>query len=328
MMCFHSSFHPFSFPFFFFISFLFWFHCFLLLNYPCYFFLPFFPDLFFLPFNPFHPSCFSLAFITSSSSFACLCPYLFLYCFLSQSPFSFLYIFAHILFFLCCFLLSFSPSFLPSCLLVLFSFAPLLSFLPSSRPVLPPSLLPPPCSSCCGPEEPEGSHKQRQRPGHPGRQLCFRADAQPPDGMLWDRTHQPESGTQHRGRRRRQKYCCFHLWCLRLIPSSLWVPEQKEWIFTYHDSSNNVALSLGSDQSGMKMIVDGVDCPIESIITAADFTSTMKPFCVLWTSSNGRVAVYFNGNYWAKTCTSSSGHSVPAGGLLRLGGKFTFSLGL
>ncbi|XP_074472755.1 adhesion G-protein coupled receptor G6 isoform X21 [Sebastes fasciatus] len=100
--------------------------------------------------------------------------------------------------------------------------------------------------------------------------------------------------------------------------------KQKEWIFTYHDSSNNVALSLGSDQSGMKMIVDGVVCSIDSIITSADFTSSMRPFCALWSSSNGRVAVYFNGNYRAETCSTSTGHSVPAGGQFRLGGQHSF----
>lgn len=82
-----------------------------------------------------------------------------------------------------------------------------------------------------------------------------------------------------------------------------------------------MALSLGSDQDGMKLTVDGVVCSIESIFSSNDFTTSMKPFCVLWTSSNGRVAVYFNGNYWAKTCSASSGHSVPAGGQFRLGGK-------
>ncbi|XP_078029832.1 adhesion G-protein coupled receptor G6 isoform X4 [Epinephelus lanceolatus] len=101
--------------------------------------------------------------------------------------------------------------------------------------------------------------------------------------------------------------------------------KQKEWIFTYYDSSNNIALSLGSDQSGMKMIVDGVVCSIDSIISSSDFTSTMKQFCVLWTSSNGRVAVYFNRNYWAKTCSSSVGHSVPAGGRFQLGGQHSFN---
>ncbi|XP_060908707.1 adhesion G-protein coupled receptor G6-like [Labrus mixtus] len=101
--------------------------------------------------------------------------------------------------------------------------------------------------------------------------------------------------------------------------------KQKEWIFTYTDSSSNVALSLGADQSGVQMIVDGVVCPIDSILPAAEFTFSRKAFCVLWTSSNGRVGVYYNGNYWAKTCSSSSGHSVPGGGNFRLGGQHSFS---
>lgn len=101
--------------------------------------------------------------------------------------------------------------------------------------------------------------------------------------------------------------------------------KQKEWFFTYYDRNNNARLSLGSDQTGMKMIVDGIICPIDSIISPSDFTTSMKPFCVLWTSSNGRVAVYFNGNYWAKACSTSSGHSVPNGGIFRLGGQHNFN---
>ncbi|MEQ2208785.1 hypothetical protein XENOCAPTIV_014483 [Xenoophorus captivus] len=94
----------------------------------------------------------------------------------------------------------------------------------------------------------------------------------------------------------------------------------KEWLFTYYDTNNNVALSFGYNQTGMQMVIDGVICPVESIISAANFTSSMKPFCVLWTSSNGRVAVYFNGNYLGKTCSPSSGHNVTAGGVFQLGG--------
>ncbi|XP_074541487.1 adhesion G-protein coupled receptor G6 isoform X2 [Halichoeres trimaculatus] len=101
--------------------------------------------------------------------------------------------------------------------------------------------------------------------------------------------------------------------------------KNEEWIFTYSDTSRGTALSLGSDKNGMKIVVDGVVCPIDSILPASEFTSSMKPFCVLWTSSNGRVGVYFNGNYWAKTCSSSSGHSVPGGGSFRLGGQNHFS---
>lgn len=85
-------------------------------------------------------------------------------------------------------------------------------------------------------------------------------------------------------------------------------------------------LSLGSDGTGMKMVVDGVVCPIDNIILPSDFTNAMKSFCVLWTSSNGRVAVYFNGNYLAKTCSSSTGHSVQAGGEFRIGSKLQYKL--
>ncbi|XP_042245539.1 adhesion G-protein coupled receptor G6 isoform X3 [Thunnus maccoyii] len=100
--------------------------------------------------------------------------------------------------------------------------------------------------------------------------------------------------------------------------------KQQEWIFTYHDSNNKTALSLGSDQSNMKLITDEVSCSIESIISSNEFTSSMRAFCVLWASTNGRVAVFINGNYWAKTCSSSSGHSVGGGGVFRLGGQHSF----
>ncbi|XP_030578077.1 adhesion G-protein coupled receptor G6 [Archocentrus centrarchus] len=100
--------------------------------------------------------------------------------------------------------------------------------------------------------------------------------------------------------------------------------KEKEWIFTYSDTSSNVLLSFGSDGTGMKMVVDGVVCPIDNIISPYDFTYSMKFFCVLWTSSNGRVAIYFSGNYRAKACSTSSGHSVPAGGAFRIGGDQSF----
>uniref|UniRef100_A0A3P8PSA1 Adhesion G-protein coupled receptor G6 n=1 Tax=Astatotilapia calliptera TaxID=8154 RepID=A0A3P8PSA1_ASTCA len=106
--------------------------------------------------------------------------------------------------------------------------------------------------------------------------------------------------------------------CFEVERTSL---KQKEWIFTYSKDSSAMLLSLGSDGTGMKMVVDGVVCPIDNIILPSDFTNSMKSFCVLWTSSNGRVAVYFNGNYLAKTCSSSTGHSVQAGGEFRIGSQ-------
>lgn len=82
-----------------------------------------------------------------------------------------------------------------------------------------------------------------------------------------------------------------------------------------------MALSFGGDKSGMQMIIDGVSCSMDSIISAADITSSMKLLCFLWTSANGQVVVYSDGSYQAKTCSTSAGHTVPPGGRFRLGGQ-------
>nr|XP_040016012.1 LOW QUALITY PROTEIN: adhesion G-protein coupled receptor G6 [Gasterosteus aculeatus aculeatus] len=101
-------------------------------------------------------------------------------------------------------------------------------------------------------------------------------------------------------------------------------PDQREWILSYSDSSGSEALSLGSDQSSMKVLVDGVVCPVDSILSPADFTSSMRRYCLLWTASDGRVGVHFNGNYWATTCSASTGRSLPPAGRFRLGGQQSF----
>ncbi|XP_061602265.1 adhesion G-protein coupled receptor G6 isoform X2 [Cololabis saira] len=100
--------------------------------------------------------------------------------------------------------------------------------------------------------------------------------------------------------------------------------KEEEWLFSYYDGSSAVRLALGSAGSGMQLVVGDVSCSVDSIISSSDFTRSMRPFCVLWTSSNGRVGVFFNGNYRGKTCSSSSGRSVPAGGLFQLGGEHSF----
>ncbi|XP_026163976.1 adhesion G-protein coupled receptor G6 isoform X4 [Mastacembelus armatus] len=100
--------------------------------------------------------------------------------------------------------------------------------------------------------------------------------------------------------------------------------KQAEWFFTYYDTQGNTALSLRSDQSGMKLTVDRVDCSISSIISSTDFTSAMKHFCVLWTSSTGQVAVYFHDTYKTQPCHTSSGHFVLGGGQFVLGGPINF----
>ncbi|XP_058468948.1 adhesion G-protein coupled receptor G6 isoform X9 [Solea solea] len=97
--------------------------------------------------------------------------------------------------------------------------------------------------------------------------------------------------------------------------------KQREWLFTYFDHSSNIVLSLGSAHSTMSMIVDGVSCSVTSILSSTDFTSSMKMLCLTWTSSDGVVALYFEGQYRTTSCPASRGHSVPAGGQFRLGGQ-------
>lgn len=99
------------------------------------------------------------------------------------------------------------------------------------------------------------------------------------------------------------------------------VPQQNEWLFTYVDDSGNTALGFGSDQNGMKVIVDGVTCSVDSVLGSSDLPSSMTALCLLWSSATGQVGVYFGGNYWTKTCSSSSGRSLGGGGVFQLGGE-------
>lgn len=104
-------------------------------------------------------------------------------------------------------------------------------------------------------------------------------------------------------------------------------PLQEEWIFTYSDSSGQVALSFGCDHDSVRLIVGGVSCSMDSIISASHFTSYMKPFCILWASSSGQVGVYVDGTFRTETCSTSIGHLVPAGGRFQLGGQCDVSTG-
>ncbi|XP_028252604.1 adhesion G-protein coupled receptor G6 isoform X2 [Parambassis ranga] len=101
--------------------------------------------------------------------------------------------------------------------------------------------------------------------------------------------------------------------------------KQKEWLFTYYKSNGDTALSLGFDGSGVKLVVNAVACPLDSIVSQTDFTSAMRPFCFLWTSSSGLVAGYLNGIYRSTICSATIGHSVEATGEFRLGGQDSFN---
>ncbi|KAK7907302.1 hypothetical protein WMY93_015914 [Mugilogobius chulae] len=100
--------------------------------------------------------------------------------------------------------------------------------------------------------------------------------------------------------------------------------KQKEWIFNYYDSSSKVNLGFGTGTAEMKLIVDGQECSVDSLITQANITSNMMLVCVMWTSANGKVGIYYNNQYLTKTCSNLSGKSVLGGGLFQLGAQHSF----
>ncbi|XP_064781332.1 adhesion G-protein coupled receptor G6 isoform X4 [Oncorhynchus masou masou] len=103
--------------------------------------------------------------------------------------------------------------------------------------------------------------------------------------------------------------------------------KNKESIFSYtrqEDSSGDEALSFGMNQDGMALVMSNETCLVDSILNPSDFTSTMKPFCLTWASTTGKVTLYYNSNYRTKTCPNTSGRLVGAGGRFRLGGKNSF----
>ncbi|XP_029487244.2 adhesion G-protein coupled receptor G6 isoform X2 [Oncorhynchus nerka] len=103
--------------------------------------------------------------------------------------------------------------------------------------------------------------------------------------------------------------------------------KNKETIFSYtrqEDSRGDEALSFGMNQDGMALVMSNETCLVDSILNPSDFTSTMKPFCLTWASTTGKVTLYYNSNSRTKTCPNTSGRLVGAGGLFRLGGKNSF----
>ncbi|XP_071226345.1 adhesion G-protein coupled receptor G6 isoform X8 [Salvelinus alpinus] len=103
--------------------------------------------------------------------------------------------------------------------------------------------------------------------------------------------------------------------------------KNKETIFSYtrqEDISGDEALSFGMNQDGMALVMSNETCMVDSILNPSDFTSTMKPFCLTWASTTGKVTLYYNRNSLTKTCSNTNGRLVGAGGLFRLGGKNSF----
>ncbi|KAG7250608.1 hypothetical protein CRUP_018061 [Coryphaenoides rupestris] len=89
------------------------------------------------------------------------------------------------------------------------------------------------------------------------------------------------------------------------------------------------------DDTCMELVVNGNVCSIsvcniQDVLASRDRsrpsmkpTPSMKPMCVTWTSSDGRVGIYFDGSYHSNTCPNSAGSPVPGGGKLKFGEALT-----
>ncbi|XP_077443937.1 adhesion G-protein coupled receptor G6 isoform X5 [Stigmatopora argus] len=100
--------------------------------------------------------------------------------------------------------------------------------------------------------------------------------------------------------------------------------RQAEWIFTYADADGVPTLALGAEDGRVVLVLGGATCSLDSVVTPADWTSSMSGLCLLWESSGGRLDVYFKGEHRTKTCSDSAGRSVSGGGTFRLGGPSGF----
>ncbi|KAM7395854.1 hypothetical protein PAMA_007233 [Pampus argenteus] len=101
--------------------------------------------------------------------------------------------------------------------------------------------------------------------------------------------------------------------------------KQEESIIVYHDSSNNIALSVGCTNSEITMNINEKEtCSIQSIVNCNSFAYSMKLYCVTWQSSDGRMGVYFNNKYYSKSCDGTKGASILGGGEFQLGGQKSF----
>lgn len=87
-----------------------------------------------------------------------------------------------------------------------------------------------------------------------------------------------------------------------------------EIIFSIN-SEKGYAVAFGKTQGGMALFIDNKECSIESLINSANFTSTMKPLCLTWTSTTGQVALHFNGNYRTEVCGNLKNRIIDLQGL-------------
>ncbi|KAJ8396174.1 hypothetical protein AAFF_G00020410 [Aldrovandia affinis] len=103
--------------------------------------------------------------------------------------------------------------------------------------------------------------------------------------------------------------------CFELSRTSL---TNMEKIFSYADSGGDI-LVFGMADTTMALNVNSVECDLSAILNHSDLTSAMKPFCLTWASSSGRVALYSN-EYRTTSCTASKLQTLGGGGLFKIGG--------
>ncbi|XP_016342916.1 adhesion G-protein coupled receptor G6 isoform X5 [Sinocyclocheilus anshuiensis] len=102
--------------------------------------------------------------------------------------------------------------------------------------------------------------------------------------------------------------------------------KSTETIFTLSDADGTSILAFEKTDRGMELFIDGSYCSVNDLLTSSDITSSMTPICLTWTKSTGLVAVYFGGQYRAKTCAASQFYTLPSGGILQLAGKGSSSV--
>ncbi|KAM9495850.1 adhesion G-protein coupled receptor G6 isoform 1-T1 [Clarias gariepinus] len=91
-------------------------------------------------------------------------------------------------------------------------------------------------------------------------------------------------------------------------------------IFSYKNRPHSAPyLTFGSIGNSMDLIIGNVTCSVSDLFRLDDFTSNMQMFCIIWSNTNGSVAVYFKGKYREKFCSNSVGMKTETGGFFELG---------
>ncbi|XP_036405668.1 adhesion G-protein coupled receptor G6 isoform X2 [Megalops cyprinoides] len=106
--------------------------------------------------------------------------------------------------------------------------------------------------------------------------------------------------------------------CFEISRSS---QKTKEKIFSYTGADDTDIVVFGMSDTEMALNINEIECGLGTILSPSDITAGMKPLCVTWASTSGRVAVYTNNNYRTMACTDSRGKLLAGAGIFKIGGK-------